>query len=139
MLKSAAITLFAISLTAPALAGGLAGGPLAFEQVPADLCVRITTLAPSGEADYKPGVTVHGRPVASAEADGSLYFPPPPVLVFKARVAPFPNAADRYNRSYIDTVEVEIDTKTGRLRVDGQEIDGTAHALAEACARQKPH
>jgi len=134
-----AMTLILLVSGAQAWAGELAGGPPSIKEVPRELCAHMAALPPTGEADYKPGIAVDGSHVAPADIDGAIHIQPPPVLSFRARVSPIRDPRDRYSRSYIDTVEIQIDTQTGRLFVDGQEIDGAAHAIAEACARQKAY
>jgi len=122
----------------PAHAAELAGGErVQIIGVAPEDCARMATLEPNGEADYKPGVAADGSAVVPADVEGSISIAPPDMLAFKVRVAPIPNPADRFNPSYIDTIEIEIDPRTGRATAEGQEINGAAHEIADACRQSQ--
>jgi len=132
--------LLIICFVLPAHAVELAGGErLQITGIAPEDCARIATLEPNGEADYKPGMATDGSAVVPADVEGSISIAPPELLAFKVRVAPISNPADRFNRSYIDTIEVEIDPRTGRVSVEGQEIDGAVHEIADACRQSQPY
>ncbi len=55
-----------------------------------DDCRRLTRFVPSGDAEYRPGVDVHGRPVAPADLDGGAgAVRLPSTFTFYLEFAPF--------------------------------------------------
>jgi hypothetical protein len=140
MAKLAHFLPFLCLVVLPAHAVDLAGGErVQITGIAPEDCARMATLEPNGEADYKPGVAADGTSVLPADVEGSISIAPPDLLAFKVRVAPIANPADRFNRSYIDTIEIEIDPRSGRVTVEGQEIDGAAHEIADACRQSQPN
>lgn len=90
----------------------------------------------AGGADYVPGVAADGRAVAPADIGGGFEYRTREVYEFDAIIDPllrrnpaFPSA------SRLNLARIAIDMKTGRVTMDGQDVSGLDHALAEACAR----
>lgn len=130
----AMLTAFAAS---PAAAEELAGGEgsLHVVEISDEACAALTAYVPNGEADYKPGVAADGSKVAPADLDGGYSYTPKSVYSFPVKVAPFAATDSRYSPdTSIEVATVTIDTKTGRVTIDGEDIAGADRVLADACA-----
>ncbi|MGB5947855.1 MAG: hypothetical protein WBG82_00905 [Parvibaculum sp.] len=143
MTRPGHLALFAVILAAaltPASAEELAGAEAPFQvvEIGGEGCAALATYLPNGEADYKPGVAADGSAVAPADLGGGYGIEPRTQYTFQVRIAPLGAANPKYSPdSSFEVATVEIDTKTGRVSVDGAEVSGAGHALAEACARQR--
>lgn len=112
----------------------LAGGPPHILAVSPEVCARLSTYM-SNEATYKAGVAADGGAVAPADIDP--VYEPRTTFSFPIEIDPFGGANPRYSANTTAVVaDVTIDAITGRTTIDGQEVAGADHALAEACARQ---
>ena len=136
MMKRLAI-LLALGLAASAHAGELAGGDAAprIVEISADDCRHIAPYLPGG-ADYVPGVAADGSAVAPADLDGGYRYGLRPLYEFDVTLDPLIGRNPAFNSATKMVVaRIAIDTKTGRATIDGEDISGVDHALAEACAR----
>lgn len=73
MVRSAmilALPLLALLLAAAPDVGSQEAGASGGLLVSYEDCRRLTRYVPNGDAEYRPGVDVHGRPVAPADVDG---------------------------------------------------------------------
>lgn len=116
--------------------------PLAQADVPdriiidRDHCARYRAQAVNrgGDANYRPGVDVHGRPVAPADLPGSNSAAPPvatDLLLNNRRNMP-PGSGLR-GESYAGTVTVD---GQGRALLNGQPLDGAGGSeILELCRR----
>lgn len=110
-------------------------GSLHVVEISDEACAALTAYVPNGEADYKPGVAADGSKVAPADVDGGYAYAPKAVYSFPVKFAPFPPSDPRYSPdTSIEVATVTIDTKTGRVTVDGEDIAGADRVLADACA-----
>lgn len=143
MTRPGHLALFAAMLAAalaPASAEELAGGEAPFRviEIGAEACAALATYLPDGEADYTPGVAADGSAVAPADIGGGYGIEPRTRYTFQVRIAPLGASAPKYSPdSSLEVASVAIDAKTGRVSVDGVEVSGADHALAEACAHQR--
>jgi len=97
-------------------------------------CRNIVPYLPGG-ADYVPGVAADGSAVAPADVDGGYRYGQWPVYEFFVTVIPAGAATPPFGTTTeIAVALVRVDTKTGRTTIDGEDVTGTDHALAEACA-----
>lgn len=115
---------------------GLAGddAPLVISVSERD-CRHISAHLPGG-ADYVPGTTADGRTVAPADLNGGYGYGVRPYYEFDIELVD----TLRHNPVHalegnIAVARVGIDMTTGRVTVDGQDVAGMDHAIAEACAR----
>ncbi|MEQ8265964.1 hypothetical protein [Parvibaculum sp.] len=97
-------------------------------------CRHIAPYLPGG-ADYVPGVAADGSAVAPADVDGGYRYGQWPVYEFYVTVRPAGAANPAFAATEIPVALVRVDTKTGRTTIDGEDVSGVDHALAEACAR----
>ncbi|MGB3810907.1 MAG: hypothetical protein WA943_12490 [Parvibaculum sp.] len=115
----------------------LAGGepPFRVVGIDRDACAQIANYAPTGEADYKPGIAADGSTVAPADLDGGYGIEPRGLYHFPVKIEPFGSANSRFNaQTSLEIADVTIDPKTGRVTIDGQDVSGADRALADACA-----
>ncbi|MEN6543728.1 hypothetical protein [Parvibaculum sp.] len=112
------------------------GGSVGFTpvEVSAELCARLATYVPNGEADYKPGVAADGRAVAPADIDVPVETRE--LYSFPVKIAPFGNGGKYAADSTLEVATVTFDPKTGIVLVDGQQVTGADRALADACAHR---
>ncbi|MEQ8266714.1 MAG: hypothetical protein RH982_05920 [Parvibaculum sp.] len=97
-------------------------------------CARLAPYLPGG-ADYVPGVAADGSAVAPADLDGGYGYGHRPVYEFDATLDPLIGRNPAFNSATKLTVaRIAIDMKTGRTTIDGHDVAGGNHALAEACA-----
>lgn len=116
-------------------AAELAGGPFRVGEISDDACAALAAAAPSGEADYKPGVAADGTPVAPADIDGGYRYELRPNYSFPVKIAPLANRNGKFSPdSSMEVATVTIDPKTGHVTIDGVEVAGADEALADACA-----
>lgn len=136
VLLSVAMSVVALPLHANELAGK--GEPFRVLDISPEACARLAPYVSSGEADYQPGVAADGSAVAPADLDGGYGLEPRSVYRFQVQVEPFNGAAAPYsNQTTLGVADVAIDSKTGRVTIDGQDMASGNRALAEACALQK--
>jgi hypothetical protein len=103
-----------------------------------EACARLAPYVSSGEADYQPGVAVDGSAVAPADLDGGYGLEPRSIYRFQVQIEPFNGAAAPYsNQTTLDVADVIIDSKTGRVTIDGHDMASGNRALAEACTLQQ--
>lgn len=135
MMKRLLSLLVLVLATAPAHAG-LAGGeaPRIVEISEKD-CRHIAPYLPGG-ADYVPGVAADGRAVAPADLDGGYGYGRRPVYEFDAALDPLAGRNPAFNSATkMNVARIAIDMGTGRVTIDGEDVTGLDHSLAEACAR----
>lgn len=98
-------------------------------------CRHIAPYIPGG-ADYVPGVAADGSAVAPADIGGGYGYGLRPLYEFDVTLDPLIGRNPAFNSATKMTVaRIAIDTKTGRATIDGQDVSGVDHALADACAR----
>ncbi len=121
-----------------ALAAAAAGAQdPAYLAVDRGVCARMVEHVPDADVTFRPGVDVHGRPVAPADLAPPLVAPPPVIWIpldvdLRRRFGIPPDRRFFEGKAYIGTVRVEGD----RVTYDGQDLtDPQAQALAEACRR----
>ncbi len=120
-------------LALPATAEELAGLDIAY--IEQSDCDAIAVHLPGG-ADYVPGVAADGSPVAPADLGGGYGYGSRPVYEFDITLDPLIGRNPTFNSATKMTVgRVRIDTTTGQTTIDGHDVSGANHALAEACAR----
>lgn len=130
-----AITLIAGPLYGEELAGK--GEPFRVLDISPEACARLAPYVSSGDADYQPGVAVDGSAVAPADLDGGYGLEPRSIYRFQVQIEPFNGTAAPYsNQTTLDVADVMIDSKTGRVTIDGHDMASGNRALAEACALQ---
>jgi len=111
------------------------GEPFRVLDISPEDCAQLAPYVSSGDADYKPGVAVDGSPVAPADLDADNQLKPHSFYNLQIKIDPLAGGSAPFsNLSRLDVANVEIDTQTGHVTIDGQDIgvDGR-HALAEAC------
>lgn len=114
------------------------GEPFRVLDISPEACARLAPYVSSGEADYQPGVAVDGSAVAPADLDGGYGLEPRSIYRFQVQIEPFNGAAAPYsNQTTLDVADVMIDSKTGRVTIDGHDMASGNRALAEACALQQ--
>lgn len=134
MKRLAVLLVLAFPAAAPARAE-LAGGeaPRIVEVSEKD-CRHIAPYLPGG-ADYVPGVAADGRAVVPADLNGGYAYGRRPVYEFDATLDPLVGRNPAFNSTTKMTVaRIAIDMGSGRVTIDGQDVTGLDHALAEACA-----
>ena len=120
-------------VAAPATAEDLAGADV--EYVLAADCAAIAAYLPGG-ADYVPGVAVDGSAVAPADLDGGHRYGLRPVYEFDITLDPVAALNPAFaSTTQMAVARVRIDMATGRMTIDGHDVAGADHAVAEACAR----
>ncbi|PWC34684.1 hypothetical protein [Azospirillum sp. TSO35-2] len=101
------------------------------------LCQTLTAHQPAPDVEYRPGVDVHGRPVAPADLPGSAGAAPPipidlPLSVDLARRMGFPMASAPGLPN--DVTAVWLTVMGNRLYLNGQPIEpAAAERLAAYC------
>jgi hypothetical protein len=100
-----------------------------------EACDRISAYIPNGEADYKPGAAADGSTVAPADLDGGYGVASRGSYSFPVTIDPFRGQSPQFSaHTEMEVAQVTLDTATGRVTVDGQDVTGADRALAEACA-----
>lgn len=134
------LALFATPALADGKDGELAGGgePLKIIKIDPETCGHLAPYLSSDEAAYKPGVAADGSAVAPADVDGSMGFEPRSLYTFPVQIFPFAGgpAAPYREGTKLTVADATLDTKTGRITIDGQDVSGGNRALIEACAHQ---
>ncbi|MDF2368657.1 hypothetical protein [Sneathiella sp.] len=102
-------------------------------------CERIVKYTPDPDVTYKPGVDVHGKPVAPADLSGSQIQIPDQIFIDLS--LPFKDLLENYNPKlknaevYVGTVEYDI--ASGKLLFNGQELaDPAENAIARECRKR---
>ena len=86
--------------------------------------------------DYVPGVAVDGSAVAPADLDGGHRYGQRPVYEFDITLDPVAALNPAFaSTTQMAVARVRIDMATGRMTIDGHDVAGADHAVAEACAR----
>ncbi|MEX1154456.1 hypothetical protein [Parvibaculum sp.] len=100
-------------------------------------CARIAAYMPSdGGAGYVPGVAADGSAVAPADLEGGYRYGARPVYEFDVTLDPLEGRNPAFDSATKMTVaRMKIDMATGRTTIDGEDVSGANHAIAEACAR----
>lgn len=97
-------------------------------------CARIAPYLPGG-ADYVPGVAADGSAVAPADVDGGYGYGSRRLYEFDVTLDPLDGRPATFDsNSQMAVARVAIDMETGRTTIDGHDVSGASHALAEACA-----
>ncbi|MEW6091119.1 MAG: hypothetical protein AB1647_09360 [Pseudomonadota bacterium] len=131
-LLSLLLLLFAAAPAQAELAGGEAPRIAGISEKD---CRYIAPYLPGG-ADYVPGVAADGRAVAPADLNGGYGYGRRPVYEFDATLDPLVGRNPAFNSATKLTVaRIAIDMASGRVTIDGQDVTGLDHSLAEACAR----
>ncbi|MBM3567922.1 MAG: hypothetical protein FJX46_04110 [Alphaproteobacteria bacterium] len=102
-------------------------------------CALLTRHVPAADVAFKPGVDVHGRPVAPADLPGGATVAVPNEIGIDITLPlrKFAETAGRYRWEAGTTTLARItyDIGANRLMLDGQPLgDPVAHAIAELCA-----
>jgi hypothetical protein len=102
-------------------------------------CERIVKYTADPDVTYKPGVDVHGKPVAPADLSGSQIQIPDQIYIDLS--LPFKDLLKNYNPKlknaevYVGTVEYDI--SSGKLLYNGQELtDPAENAIARECRKR---
>jgi len=109
--------------------------------LPDDVCRMMVEYQPdpANDAEYKPGVDVHGRPVVEADIDPSPASAPETVSI-----AVTADIAKYTGLEIPDNVEAEavigtITVEKGKISFNGQPLEGpSAQALRELCVKKPP-
>ena len=104
-------------------------------------CERIVKYVANQDVTYKPGVDVHGKPVAPADLPGSQIQLPEKIFIDLS--LPFKDLLNNYNPKlknaevYVGTVEYDL--TSGRMLYNGQELsDPAQNAIAMECRKRYP-
>jgi len=102
-------------------------------------CERIVKYTADPDVTYKPGVDVHGKPVAPADLNDNQVKIPDQIFIELS--LPFKDLLKNYNPKlenaevYVGTVEYDI--ASGRLLFNGQELtDPAENAIAKECRKR---
>lgn len=95
---------------------------------------------PAPDVNYRPGVDVHGRPVAGADLNPAPQIRVPETVAFDVAVDlrrfGVPNGSPLYQPN-VRLGEVRVDVLTGRTLYNGEALGNPEiEALREACRRQ---
>ena len=111
------------------------GAPFKVLDISPEACAQLAPYVSNGDADYKPGVAADGSAVAPADLDAEDQLQPRSLYNFQIKIDPFGSSGPYSNLTTLDVADVTIDSKTGRVTIDGHDIGmGGNRALAEACA-----
>lgn len=114
----------------------LVGGPIEpkFDFGDAD-CRWLVRHVPDADVAYEPGVDVHGNPVVPADLYGTYDMNLPRTITASVsrRLLGHPNL-----RQETPFADVEIDTKTGAIWINGQGLDSAEHDALVAYCRNRP-
>ena len=122
-----------LSASAEELAGK--GAPFKVLDISPEACAQLAPYVSNGDADYKPGVAADGSAVAPADLDAEDQLQPRSLYNFQIKIDPLGSSSPYSNLTALDVADVTIDSKTGRVMIDGHDIGmGGNRALAEACA-----
>lgn len=103
-------------------------------EISEDDCRRIAPYLPGG-ADYVPGVAADGSAVAPADIDGGYRYGFRPLYEFDVTIDPLAGRNPALDSTTdMSVARIVIDTRTGYATIDGEDVSGVDHALAEACA-----
>ena len=98
-----------------------------------DACVRAMR-ADGGGADYKPGVDVYGRPVAPADAPGTIRIEPPKVIEFPVTIDVAKRLGFDTRGPYeAKTTVANVRVEGNRVTINGQPVDPSDADLIAAC------
>jgi hypothetical protein len=112
------------------------GNPVTVVVSKAD-CQRLARYIPdaSASADYQPGVSATGKPVAPADINQGATITPPEVYNFTLNFSALPG---RFTQSTINLGQVTV-TREGRVFWNGQPLeDADSAALSRACQEILP-
>lgn len=115
---------------------GLAGvEDLRHAQISETDCRNLAPYLPGG-AEYVPGIAADGSAVAPADLDGGYSYGNRAIYEFDATLDPLIGRNPAFNSATkMAVARIAIDMETGRTTIDGHDVAGGNHALAEACAR----
>jgi len=136
MMKPALALLLGLLIVSPLRAEErLAGADdLRHAQISEADCSRLAPYLPGG-ADYVPGIAADGRAVAPADLDGGYRYGNRSVYEFDVTLDPLVGRNPAFNSATkMIVARVVIDMETGRTTMDGHDVSGGNHAIAEACA-----
>lgn len=96
-------------------------------------CALVTTHTPREDVAFRPGVTVAGNSVVSANVEQGYQYNLRPIYEFDVRIDPLPNAGFSAS-SPMDIATVTYEPQNGKVMVDGEEVVWMhENALREAC------
>jgi hypothetical protein len=98
-----------------------------------EACNQLANVSGNG-ADFQAGVGADGSEVAPADLGTS--FKPRDLYYFNVEIEPLGGTSQYSPLTSLDVASVELDMKTGRITIDGQDVSGADRALADACERQ---
>jgi len=105
-------------------------------------CTRIEKHVAADDVAYKPGVDVHGKPVAPADLNGGnlLKFPNEIVIDLSLPLQDLLSSPpDSLKNADVRVGEITYNINSGKMLFNGQELaDPAMHALAEECAKRYP-
>ncbi|MBI1261831.1 MAG: hypothetical protein GC184_08900 [Rhizobiales bacterium] len=109
--------------------------PFHVSSIASDDCAMLARYQADGSADYVPGVDAQGNAVVPADVDGGNAIPLYEHYSFNVKLAPIDDPyRDMSGRTDLDVAVVDVDPKTGSIRINGAEVNGADNALAQACA-----
>lgn len=132
------VGLLIASLTAAQAAGDPPSVPVIVDRA---ACLRLidTPAGTTGDAAYRPGVDVHGRPVVPAEGPGGPehdWLPDPIRIQLTVPLAKKLGLGDGATNFEADAVLGDLTVRDGRVRLDGRTVASSAvPELREACRR----
>jgi len=128
------LLVMAISAAARAETGLAGSDAPRIAEISEDDCRRIAPYLPGG-ADYVPGVAADGSAVAPADVNGGYGYGLRPLYEFDVTLDPLIGRNPALNSTTdMPVAHVVIDTRSGHATIDGEDVSGIGHALAEACA-----
>lgn len=105
-------------------------------------CARIEKHVAAADVTYKPGVDVHGKPVAPADLNGGNRLKLPDEIVIDLSLPLqdlLSSPPDRLKNADVRVGEIIYNINSGKMLFNGQELaDPAMHALAEECAKRYP-
>jgi hypothetical protein len=105
--------------TAPEVGSQGAGSDAGALLVSYEDCRRLTRYVPADDAEYRPGVDVYGRPVASADLDGGSAVELPRAFTFFLDFSPFEKGVEEIEVGQGAKARLEETTLAlGRVSVD---------------------
>jgi len=124
----------------PALAQSRADAPSGTVTMSRDDCRRLVQYHPDAGVAYRPGVDVHGKPVAPADLARADNGGAPRQITIDLKIPlgqlANANAPADLRRSYVNTGQVSIDLNDGSVTVNGKKLgaEGDA-AVLDACRK----
>lgn len=101
-----------------------------------ETCARLARHSPSADVAYRPGVDVHGRPVAPADVPDGFRVEVPDQIAFDVVIAPLRGGPARFGDTQMAVGRVEYDFASGVARLNGQPLaDAETVELSQRCQR----